>query len=58
MILDNLQKTIAKEVNFSGVGLHNGKICNVKLLPAAVNTGIIFKRVDISTNNIIQTQLK
>ena len=58
MILDNLQKTIAKEVNFSGVGLHNGKICNVKLLPAAVNTGIIFKRVDISTNNIIPADFK
>ncbi len=58
MLINNLQKTISKEVFFSGVGLHTGKICNVKLLPAADNTGIIFKRVDVASNNIIPADFK
>ena len=47
------QKTINKAVNFSGVGLHNGKFAKVCVKPAYPNTGIIFKRVDLKTNNLI-----
>lgn len=48
------QQTINSEVNFKGIGLHSGKISNVKLLPAEENTGIIFKRVDLKEKNIIK----
>ena len=47
------QKTINKAVNFSGVGLHNGKFAKVCVKPSDPNTGIIFKRVDLKTNNLI-----
>ena len=47
------QKTLKKEVSFSGVGLHSGKKANVKLVPQRPNTGIYFKRTDLTSNNIV-----
>ena len=47
------QKTIASKATFSGIGLHTGKKSNMNLLPAAPNSGIIFKRTDLNFNNII-----
>ena len=47
------QKTINAVVNFSGVGLHSGKIVNVCLKPADPNSGIIFKRTDLTQGNIV-----
>ena len=40
------QKTIKKEINFEGVGLHTGKLASLKIKPSNPNTGSIFKRVD------------
>ena len=40
------QKTLKKEVSFSGIGLHSGTKVNVTLSPANSNSGIIFKRID------------
>ena len=47
------QKTIKKNVYFSGVSLHGGLDVNVCLKPAAPNSGIIFKRVDLTSNNLV-----
>ena len=47
------QKTINQSIVFEGITLHKGKIANMKILPSAPNTGIIFKRVDLKENNII-----
>tara|TARA_Y100001935_G_scaffold254650_1_gene264379 strand:- start:4712 stop:5632 length:921 start_codon:yes stop_codon:yes gene_type:complete len=47
------QKTVKNFVSFSGVGLHTGEIVRLSIKPAAPNTGIIFKRVDLSQNNLI-----
>ncbi len=41
------QRTIAKEVSLSGVGLHTGSECRMTFKPAPANTGIKFKRVDL-----------
>lgn len=41
------QKTIHSAVKCSGVGLHSGENASIALLPAACNTGIIFKRIDV-----------
>ena len=41
------QKTIAKEIETEGVGLHSGKPIHMILKPAPENTGIIFYRTDI-----------
>ena len=47
------QKTLKKEINLSGVGLHSGKNVNIRLVPQGPNTGIYFKRTDLRSNNII-----
>ena len=47
------QKTLKNSLNFSGIALHSGKISNICLRPSEPNTGIVFKRVDLKTNNII-----
>ncbi len=39
---DLYQRTIARKTFFDGKGLHSGLNCNVKLLPAKANTGIVF----------------
>jgi UDP-3-O-[3-hydroxymyristoyl] N-acetylglucosamine deacetylase len=47
------QKTINKNINLKGVGLHSGLDVNLIIKPAEPNTGITFKRIDLKTNNII-----
>ena len=47
------QKTLSKNVTFQGIGLHSGKMSVVKILPSKSDTGILFKRVDLSEKNII-----
>lgn len=41
------QHTVARKVQLSGVALHSGKVVRMEIHPAAVNTGILFKRVDL-----------
>ena len=53
-----MQITVAQEVNFEGKGLHSGKNCKVRLLPARENSGIVFKRTDIREDNIIPADFK
>ena len=48
------QKTIYKSVKISGIGLHTGLSSEVKILPSLANTGIIFKRIDLTKNNIVK----
>ena len=48
------QKTLAKNIEFKGIGLHSGKECKVSILPAIENYGIVFKRTDIKKNNLIE----
>ena len=47
------QKTIKEEVLFRGVALHYGLDVNVCIKPANPNFGIVFKRVDLKTNNLV-----
>ena len=47
------QKTIKNNVSFSGVALHSGLNVNVCIRPGEVNSGIIFKRVDLRDNNLV-----
>ncbi|HLY61603.1 MAG TPA: UDP-3-O-acyl-N-acetylglucosamine deacetylase [Terriglobia bacterium] len=48
MVLDQ-QHTIASPATLSGIGLHTGVKVTLKLSPAPVNTGIIFKRTDLDS---------
>ena len=47
------QKTLSKNISFQGIGIHTGNKVNIEIKPAAPNTGIIFKRVDLKKNNLI-----
>ena len=55
---NKFQKTLSEEINLSGIGLHTGKKTNLRLLPANENTGIIFKRIDLTNNNLIKANYK
>jgi len=41
------QQTLNRPASFSGIGLHSGNRVNMTLLPAPVNHGIRFRRVDL-----------
>ena len=47
------QKTVNSEVIIDGIGMHSGKKVSMRVLPALPNSGIQFKRIDISNNNIV-----
>jgi UDP-3-O-[3-hydroxymyristoyl] N-acetylglucosamine deacetylase len=47
------QKTINKDITFSGFGVHSGVYVNMTVKPAKPNSGILFKRIDLKENNII-----
>jgi len=47
------QKTINKDITFNGIGLHSGLAVTMTVKPAAPNTGIIFKRIDLKENNVV-----
>ena len=42
-----MQNTVKTAISFSGKGLHSGKPATATVLPAAVNSGIWFKRMDV-----------
>ena len=47
------QKTINQDITFNGIGLHSGLAVTMTVKPAAPNTGIIFKRIDLKENNAV-----
>ncbi len=51
------QQTIKRAVSYSGIGLHTGNKTKITFKPAPVNTGILFKRVDIPDSPIIPADI-
>tara|TARA_Y100000591_G_scaffold324035_1_gene342821 strand:- start:74 stop:994 length:921 start_codon:yes stop_codon:yes gene_type:complete len=47
------QKTIKKKISFSGIALHSGVDVMITIKPADPNFGIVFKRVDLKSNNLV-----
>ena len=43
-----MQTTVANVISFDGVGLHSGRFVRVSIHPAPANTGILFRRVDVT----------
>ncbi|MFC6276399.1 UDP-3-O-acyl-N-acetylglucosamine deacetylase [Psittacicella hinzii] len=41
------QRTIKQNIEVEGIGLHSGNSVMLRLVPAPVNTGIVFRRVDL-----------
>ena len=52
------QKTISKPVSFEGIGLHSGKNSKVTIIPGEVNQGIVFKRTDLQSKNLVKANYK
>ena len=48
-----LQQTLKKSYSFEGKGLHTGKMAKMTLNPAAADTGIRFRRIDIGEDAFI-----
>lgn len=49
-----MQRTIAKEISLTGVGLHTGNNVTMTFKPAPVNHGYAFKRVDLEGHPVIE----
>lgn len=43
----HFQHTVRKNYSFEGKGLHTGKVASMVVMPAPVNTGLVFRRVDL-----------
>ncbi len=52
------QQTLNRPANYSGVGLHCGNRVNMTFLPAAPNTGVRFRRVDLEGKPEIEARVE
>ena len=61
-VLSNLavlnQQTLNRPATFSGIGLHSGNRVNMTLLPAAANSGVRFRRVDLEGKPEIEARVE
>ena len=53
----NFQRTINEEGNLEGIGLHTGKKSKLKFVPAIINHGIKFQRIDLDGMPIIDADV-
>ena len=53
----NFQRTINEEGNLEGIGLHTGKKSKLKFIPAVINHGIKFQRIDLDGMPIIDADV-
>jgi UDP-3-O-[3-hydroxymyristoyl] N-acetylglucosamine deacetylase len=57
------QRTLAKEIEIVGIGLHKGVPVKMKLEPLGADAGIIFYRVDagitipLAIENVVDTKM-
>ena len=53
----NFQRTINEEGNLEGIGLHTGKKSKLKFVPAVINHGIKFQRIDLNGMPIVDADV-
>jgi len=55
------EKTVARDIQFSGIGLHKGEMSNIILKPMPEGTGIIFQqkniKIELSPENVVDTRM-
>jgi UDP-3-O-[3-hydroxymyristoyl] N-acetylglucosamine deacetylase len=51
------QKTLAKTLSFTGIGLHSGRPVTVKLYPAPANQGLRFVRTDLPGRPVLKAHV-
>jgi len=52
------QQTLNRPAVFSGIGLHSGNRVNMNILPAAANSGLRFRRVDLEGKPEIEARVE
>jgi UDP-3-O-acyl-N-acetylglucosamine deacetylase len=52
------QQTLNRPVSFAGIGLHSGNRVNMTFLPAPVNSGVRFRRVDLDGKPEIEARVE
>ena len=55
--MNSKQHTIKKSVTVSGVGLHTGVVSNLTFVPAKANSGMVFQRVDLENQPIVEADV-
>lgn len=55
--MSDKQKTLKQAFELSGVGLHTGATVNIKVKPADVDHGYVFKRVDLEGEPLVKASL-
>jgi UDP-3-O-[3-hydroxymyristoyl] N-acetylglucosamine deacetylase len=48
------QRTIAKKISVTGIGIHSGKKVTLTIHPAAADFGVQFKRVDVPNSPVLK----
>ena len=48
------QQTLTRNYTFEGKGLHTGRTAKMTVCPAPVNTGVVFRRVDLGENACVE----
>ena len=56
--MKKLQRTIANEVEVTGVGVNSGEQCTIRFKPAEPNTGITFVRTDLPGNPEVPAKIE
>lgn len=51
------QRTLAKEISYSGIGIHTGSEVHIRLVPMQEHTGVVFQRIDLPDRPIIPARL-
>ena len=57
-MINHLQKTISSPISLQGVGLHSGKLSKITIRPGKDDQGVVFKRVDLKKNNLVEANYK
>jgi UDP-3-O-[3-hydroxymyristoyl] N-acetylglucosamine deacetylase/3-hydroxyacyl-[acyl-carrier-protein] dehydratase len=52
------QQTLGRPISFSGIGLHSGNRVNMTFMPAPVNSGVRFRRVDLEGKPEIEARVE
>ncbi len=52
------QKTLSEKISFKGIGLHSGSNSKISVIPASEDHGIVFKRIDVKENNLIEANFR
>ena len=52
--MKHLQQTLRKSYSFEGKGLHTGKVAKLTINPAPADTGILFRRTDVSKDLYVE----